>query len=119
MFGRKTNINTNWKTLTDQSQFNEIDKQSIDKPVVIFKHSTTCGISAGAHHRLDQNWDTISDQVNVYYLDLLNHRATSNAVAEYYDVHHQSPQIIVIKAGKVVYHTSHHEVSADAIASHI
>ena len=47
-----------------------------------------------------------------YLLDLLNYREISNAIANRYDVMHQSPQILVIKNGKVVYTASHDAIDA-------
>ena len=54
----------------------------------------------------------LEDQVTPYFLDLLEHRDISNAIAERFDVVHQSPQIIVIKDGKAIYDTSHESIDA-------
>ena len=43
-----------------------------------------------------------SDEFGAHYLDLLNHREISNEIANYFEVVHQSPQLLVIKNGKVV-----------------
>jgi bacillithiol system protein YtxJ len=42
-----------------------------------------------------------------YYLDLIQHRNLSNLIAEKFDVHHQSPQILIIKNGDCVFDESH------------
>jgi bacillithiol system protein YtxJ len=52
--------------------------------------------------------------VVLYFLDLLSHRDISNQVGEIFQVFHQSPQLIVIKNGEAIYHTSHNEIKADA-----
>lgn len=107
-----------WKTLTSLEQLNDIDKDSKGKPVVLFKHSTTCGISAGAKHRIEIDWTKLEGEVmDFYYLDLLNYRPISNAIAERYNVRHESPQIIVVKNGKATFNTSHHRINADAVKS--
>jgi bacillithiol system protein YtxJ len=100
-----------WRQLTDLGQLNEIIHQSTEVPVVIFKHSTRCSISKMALKQFENDFDT-SYNVIPYYLDLLKHRDVSNAIAQRFDVPHQSPQIIVIKDGVAIYHASHESVSA-------
>lgn len=105
----------NWKTLQEIDQIETIKNQSHDRAVAIFKHSTRCGISHMAKHQLERDWDFGAGELDFYYLDLIRHRPVSNAVSEKLGVVHQSPQIIVLKDGKVVYHTSHHMISAGAL----
>ena len=106
----------NWNTLADISQLAHIDALSINKPILIFKHSTHCSISSTALNRLERNWTAEdADKVTPYILDLLQHREISNAVADKYGVEHQSPQALVIKDGKVVYHESHMGISYNDI----
>ena len=102
---------SDWKMLDNISQLNEIDALSKEKTVVIFKHSTTCGISAGAKNRLESDWPNIEGDIVLYYLDLLTYRPLSNEIASRYGVRHESPQVIVINNGKAVYDTSHHRIS--------
>ena len=102
---------SDWKMLTDISQLDEIDQTSKEKTVVIFKHSTTCGISAGAKSRLEMNWTGLEVEIDFYYLDLLSYRPISNEIASRYGVRHESPQIIVINNSKASYDTSHHRIS--------
>ncbi len=107
----KSNINEEWHVLNDMSQLDEVDEKSKDGLVVLFKHSVTCGISAGAKHRIESEWENLDTPISFYYLDLLAYRPISNAIADRYQVIHQSPQIIVIKDGVAVYDTSHHKIS--------
>jgi len=115
------NTTEKWIDLTQQEQLKEAIAHSFDEPVVLFKHSTTCGISAGANHHLEQNWNNITHDVTFYYLDLLKYRSISNLIASELGVIHQSPQVILLKNGKAVYSTSHHAINVaklnDAIAS--
>ena len=104
-----------WKVLEKAEQLDEIKQLSFDHPVVIFKHSVSCGISAMAKHKLESSWDFPADALHFFYLDLLANRSVSNLVAETFGVVHQSPQILVIRNGEAVYDTSHHMVSTEAI----
>lgn len=98
----------NWNKLEQIEQLINIDVQSHEFPVLLFKHSTTCSISATALNRLERNWnESEMEGIQPFYLDLLAHRTTSNAIAEHYEISHESPQVLIIKKGECVYHESH------------
>lgn len=102
--------------LTDINQLNEIGTASAARPVLLFKHSTSCGISRTALDRLRRAWtDADNRSHTVYYLDLLRYRAVSNAVAERYGITHESPQALVIRNGRCVYDASHFAITYAAI----
>lgn len=102
----------NWNKLTTAAQIDEIKALSAQKPVFIFKHSTSCSISSMSLNRLQRNWkEEDVDKMTPYYLDLLAYRALSNQVATDFGVPHESPQVIVIHCGKAVYHESHYGIS--------
>ena len=82
-----------WKNLEQLIALEEIDKASFTHPILIFKHSTRCSISDVAKARLDKEENL--NGVDFYYLDLIKHRDISNALAEKYNVHHESPQILI------------------------
>ncbi len=98
----------NWIALNDIIQLDEIGSASATKPVLLFKHSTSCGISRTALDRLERAWTDADNQAHTaYYLDLLRFRAVSNAVAERYRITHESPQVLVIRNGECVSDASH------------
>jgi bacillithiol system protein YtxJ len=96
----------NWIDLSSLSQWEEIMKASEKRPFVVFKHSTRCSISSMAKNRFEREWKG-DENIDAYYLDLLNHRDISNAIADQTGVEHQSPQAILIKNGKAIYNESH------------
>jgi len=98
-----------WIELVSVEQIDAIKKESNEAPVLIFKHSTTCSISAMAYHRLQRGTKTFN--FKVYYLDLRAHREVSNFIASTFDVIHESPQVLLIDKGKAVYHRSHSEIN--------
>lgn len=105
-----------WQTLNSAEQLREVLEESKDKPVVIFKHSTSCSISAMAKSRLERQWDDKGlDSVQAYYLDLLSYRPVSNEIAELLQVRHESPQLLLIQDGMCTYHASHLGINIDAI----
>jgi bacillithiol system protein YtxJ len=101
-----------WHVLSKMEQVDEIIEVSKTTPVAIFKHSTRCGISRGVMKIFERNYILTDKQLKLYYLDLLENRGISNEIATRFKVHHESPQIIVIKNGVVVHYDSHHSIEA-------
>lgn len=110
----------NWQKLTQVGQIDEIKRQSMDRPVLIFKHSTRCSISSMSLDRLARNWQSADDEkLTAYFLDLISYRDLSNQVAREFGVPHQSPQVILIKEGQSIYDDSHFGISYQSIMSKI
>ncbi|MEO5860652.1 MAG: bacillithiol system redox-active protein YtxJ [Pyrinomonadaceae bacterium] len=82
-------------------------------PIVLFKHSNSCGISS---HVLEMATD-IDGELNV--LVIQENRTLSNEVAIRTGYNHQSPQVFVIVGGKPVYHATHYGIDPDAISEHL
>ena len=105
----------NWIDLTTEQQLEQIKEQSKESPIVIFKHSTRCSISAMAKNRLEREKPT--ENLPFYYLDLIRYRNISNKIAEDFQVHHESPQILIIKNGACTYDESHNGINMADITS--
>ena len=105
----------NWKILQADSQIAKIVERSKEVPCLIFKHSISCPISSMAKSRLEMQWDLADQNVEVYYLDLINNRSVSNLIADTFDVRHQSPQALLIKDGICTFNTSHLDISVASI----
>lgn len=103
----------NWIYITSANQLDDIKERSIAKPQVIFKHSIRCGISSMAKARLEKSKQP--ENVDFYFLDLINYRTISNTLSEVFEVWHQSPQVLVIKNGKCVYDESHTAIRMEDI----
>lgn len=103
----------NWIPLDEETQIQEIIEKSENTPQVIFKHSTRCSVSSMAKSRLDKNEQP--EGIDFYYLDLLKHRGISNKIADDFKVHHQSPQVLVIRDGKCTFTESHSGIMMDEI----
>jgi bacillithiol system protein YtxJ len=94
-----------WKVLNEDARLQQIIHDSETRPQIIFKHSTRCSISAVAKGRLDKG--TPPESADFYYLDLIRYRDISNKIADIFKVHHESPQVLVIRNGRSVYDESH------------
>ena len=102
-----------WIPLTSIDQIADIKKLSITTPQVIFKHSTRCSISSVAKNRLEKGESPKG--IDFYYLDLIQYRSLSTAIAEHFNVFHESPQILLIKNGECIYDESHSSIMMDDI----
>jgi bacillithiol system protein YtxJ len=90
--------------------------RSHDHPIVIFKHSATCGTSAMAHEEVEA-FIAGAPWAEVFVVSVHAGRKLSNDIAARFKVRHESPQALVIKDGAVSWHASHFRVTGDAIAA--
>lgn len=84
------------------------------KPIVIFKHSPTCGTSAMANEEL-QELVALEAAAAVYVIYVRESRPVSDAIVERFGIRHESPQALVISKGRVCWHRSHFHVTAAKI----
>ena len=85
-------------------------EESFERPIVLLKHSNTCGISAGVYREVG----VVAADVNVVIIQ--THRDLSNAIATRTGIRHESPQAFVLRHGKPVYYASHYDIEAERIA---
>ncbi len=102
----------NWNKLETEAQLDSLIQESAVGPIFIFKHSTSCSISAATLGRFERNWKQEEvDSLKPYYLDLIAHRSVSNQIANKFGVVHESPQLLLIDGGECVYSASHYDIT--------
>ncbi len=104
-----------WKQITSMEQLSKINEASATKPQVIFKHSTRCGISRMVIRNFESSFDIDEGKIDLYYLDLLSYRDISSEIASRFQVFHESPQLIIVKNGATVHHSSHSMITPQVI----
>lgn len=111
LFGTSTEVKDTklvpWIALNSIEDLKEIEAKSTTKTQAIFKHSTRCGISRMVLSQFESDYNISENSLDLYYLDLLNYRDISNAIAEHFNVVHESPQLLIIKNGTAVANASH------------
>lgn len=112
IFQAKTSNQMKWNELNNINDLETALKASHEQPVALFKHSTRCSVSLMAKKSIERFWDL---DIDAYYLDLIAHRDVSNSIAEQLEIHHQSPQMILVKDGKAIYNASHGSIDVDAM----
>lgn len=108
----------NWLKLETLSDYNNMVASSNEEgyfAVAVFKHSTRCPVSMMAKLKMSTTWDIDENKLPLYYLDLIKYREISNQIAVDFDVQHESPQLLVIKNNKCVYHASHGSISVSKV----
>jgi bacillithiol system protein YtxJ len=63
------------------------------------------------------DWDKLPADMPLYFLDLIQHRELSRRVAEDFQVHHESPQMLLIKDGECILDQSHGGISVEEAMS--
>ncbi|MFA6084367.1 bacillithiol system redox-active protein YtxJ [Mucilaginibacter sp.] len=104
-----------WISLESANQIDNIKQQQ--GYTLIFKHSTRCSISMMAKRRFELDWEDLPDDMPLYFLDLIKYRELSAKVANDFQVHHESPQLLLIKDGECVLDQSHGAISVDEAIS--
>jgi len=80
---------------------------------IIFKHSTRCSISMMAKRKFELDWTDLPEDIDLYFLDLIKYRELSAQIAHDFQVHHESPQLLLIKDGECVLDQSHGAISVE------
>jgi bacillithiol system protein YtxJ len=108
-------MNIHWLELQSIADVDRVVTRSFSVPCLIFKHSTRCEISAIAKYRLEDDWAFEAEELEAYFLDLLQYRPVSGYIADAFSVHHESPQALLIYKGECVFDVSHLDISIPEI----
>jgi len=90
--------------VTSEDQLEALFERSYERPIALFKHSNSCGISADMLHQLGE----VAGDINVIVIQ--ENRDLSNLLAERIGYRHQSPQAFVIRDGESIYHATHYGI---------
>ena len=105
--------------LTGMEELDEAVASSSDRPVFIYKHSTVCPVSARAadHYHDFAEGDASSPPPLFTQVLVIENRDLSNEIESRLSVRHESPQLLLLRDGKVAWHASHFSISTDNIKS--
>jgi bacillithiol system protein YtxJ len=103
--------------LTTEADLDAAIERSFTTPVVMFKHSETCGASAYAHEELLALLAACNLGAEIYLVSVQRSRAISNAIEKRFRLRHESPQVLIVRRGVVAWHASHHRVTSDELSA--
>lgn len=106
-------MNAQFIDITTIEQLNEVFEVSNQKPVVLFKHSITCPISANVFEEV-ANIDS-----TVFLVTVQDSRDISDEIAKRISVKHESPQAIVLRNEQAVFSASHYDITATDITAEL
>lgn len=109
--------------LTDLDALEAAIVESCKRPVLLFKHSRTCGISCEALDELQAHVQDLhlrlaasTPAAAVYkVITIQSHRHVSDEAAARLGIRHETPQAILLRGGKPVWNASHFRITADAL----
>lgn len=96
--------------IDDRTAFDNLISDSKEKPVIVFKHSNACPISARAYREMQK----LEDQVNMIEVQVAPE--LSRELAAITGVTHESPQVILLRDGKAIWNASHFDVNAATVS---
>jgi bacillithiol system protein YtxJ len=113
-------------------EFEALLTESSHRPLLLFKHSMSCGTSYEALDELIDHLNatpprkpraagTPDDPLPARYamITVQTHRELSSAVARRLGVRHETPQALLIREGRVVWSASHFRVTGGALEAAI
>ncbi|HXW07535.1 MAG TPA: bacillithiol system redox-active protein YtxJ [Vicinamibacterales bacterium] len=103
--------------LNDLDALDRAFEESRTRPVLLFKHSRTCGVSHEALDELRLHLETADLSAALYrMITVQSHRYVSDAAADRLGIRHESPQAILIREGRPVWKASHFRITAAALS---
>jgi bacillithiol system protein YtxJ len=102
-------MTTPFVEIGDNESLEQFLAKSNGAPAIIYKHSNTCGISERAYSEMSR----VTRPVGL--ITVQTARAVSLAIETRFKVEHESPQVLILRDGKVVWTASHGQIRADTV----
>jgi len=101
----------------DIEEFDRLLVASGERPLLLFKYSATCGTSAQALDELLAHLNERPADATYAIVTVQTHRDVSNAIAHTLGMRHETPQVLLIRDGRVAWSASHYRVTSEAVES--
>src|SRR3954462_6694675 len=98
--------------LVDIAALEQAIIESRDRPVLLFKHSRTCGISCEALDQLHAHVAEAPAGAAYRVITVQSHRAVSDELSARFGIRHETPQAILLRDGRPVWNASHFRITA-------
>lgn len=104
-----------WASFSDASQLEPVVEASQKQPQLIYKHSHRCSVCFVSKSNLEGAADDLLDRADMHFINVVNSREASNHIASELEVRHESPQVILLDNGEVIWHASHGRIDNNKI----
>jgi bacillithiol system protein YtxJ len=101
--------------LSDLDELDAAIAESRQRPVLLFKHSRTCGVSCEALDELHAHVEDSEGAASYKLITVQSHRQLSNEAAARLGVRHETPQAILLRHGRPVWTASHFTITKDRL----
>jgi thioredoxin 1 len=105
--------------LTDAAELDAAIDESRVRPVLLFKHSRSCGVSHEALDELHAHVGRASARAAYKMITVQSHRTVSDHATRRLGIRHATPQVILLRDGQPVWSASHFRVTADELDRNI
>lgn len=95
--------------ISDNESLDKFLAQSNDAPVIILKHSNSCGISSQAYTQMSMFGRPLGIVI------VQEARGVSDEIEKRTGVGHETPQLLIFSKGEVVWTASHGQIRAAAV----
>lgn len=101
--------------LTRSEDIDRVVEESRVRPVVLLKHSLTCGTSEYAYDEVLEWLASPQGALGAYLIDVRADRVVSRELANRFGIRHESPQLLLLDHGEVRWSASHYRVTRSAL----
>ncbi|MEW6209440.1 MAG: bacillithiol system redox-active protein YtxJ [Acidobacteriota bacterium] len=105
----------NLKELNSIADLDTAIAESSERPVLLFKHSLTCPISARAFREFEAFLEEAEAGAEYKLIIVQTSREVSNEAAARLGLRHESPQAMIVHRGREVWNTSHFDITAERL----
>lgn len=106
-------------TIKNLETLTQLLEASKTRPLLIFKHSATCPISARALRETQAFLDTDQPDVESAIVVIQESLQVSQEISSAFGIEHESPQVIIVINGKPLWDTSHFQITRDNLRTSI
>ncbi len=102
--------------LSDLAMLEAAIAESLERPVLLFKHSRFCGVSCEALDEVRSYLERGGSSAACKMITVQSHRDVSDGAARRLGIRHETPQVILLRDGQPVWNASHFRITAAELA---
>ncbi|MFJ8064676.1 bacillithiol system redox-active protein YtxJ [Psychrobacillus sp. NPDC096426] len=102
----------NYTEIISVSEWKDVLERSKEKAVLVFKHSTTCPVSAHAYGE----FTSFESPLETYLVKVIENRSVSNEIENDLGIRHESPQAFLVSNGEAFWNASHWKITKKELA---
>ena len=107
------------KELLTAEDLEQVWEKSKERPVYLFKLSTTCPVSAKAFTEFESFLKSTKEDIEPFFVKVRETRDISDKIAEETEIRHHSPQVLLIKDKEVLWNASHTKITEESLEAAI